>query len=355
MTTPSTGRFRYVNEAVGLLFLVSLALFFAAVLGSGKVREWIDPGERLRVILPEGGLFGLSEGADVETLGTKVGKVSRIVIDPDQRMFAEVLLREEMTPFIRRDSRVTIRKRFGVAGAAYLEISRGTGEPMDWDYAVLEAQADRPPTDALPALVEELEKRIIPVIDDTHQAIRTFASVASDLQDPEGDLQRMLGHLSSITGSISRGEGAVGRLMVDRQVADDLQAMLADVNRLVRQLAPLLESLGATAENVSALSGTFRDQADSIPELSESVQRLLASLNTVLSDLSRTTPELPRIARSVGDAASGVPVLTLQVQQVMLELERLLQQLQSHWLIGGGKAGAAPAASGRISPLEVRP
>lgn len=355
MTTSTAPRLRYVNETVGLLFLVALVMFIAAALGSSRVREWLNPGERLKIILPEDGLFGLSEGADVEILGTKAGKVMQIVIQPGKQMYAEAQIKEGMDAFVRRDSQAVIRKRYGVAGAAYLEITRGVQEPIDWDFAVITATADRAPTDTLAALIEDVQERIIPVIDDTHAAIRAFSSVVNDLQDPQGDLKQMLDHLNDIARSIAKGEGTVGRLLADKEVADHLEAVLVEFTGIVQRITPILNELAATVENITSLSGKFTRQADDLPALSASVQRVLASLDTVLADLGRTTPDLPRIARNVGDATTNLPVLLLQTQQVLTALEQLLTQLQSHWLLGGKRGAAGKGPSGRISPLEVTP
>jgi phospholipid/cholesterol/gamma-HCH transport system substrate-binding protein len=57
--------FRYANQAVGIFVILTMIIFAAAFLFSGQVREWFDPGQRIKVILPSTGLFGLSEGADV--------------------------------------------------------------------------------------------------------------------------------------------------------------------------------------------------------------------------------------------------------------------------------------------------
>jgi hypothetical protein len=77
-------------------------------------------------------------------------------------------------------------------------------------------------------------------------------------------------------------------------------------------------------------------------------------MESMMKDLSRTTPQLPQIVKNVGDTADAVPILVLQMQQVMVELERLIQQLQSHWLLGGGSSQPSQTAA-RISPLEVSP
>jgi hypothetical protein len=45
--------FRYTNEAVGALVLLTVIVFIAAVLQSGRLQNWFDPGVKLKVILPK--------------------------------------------------------------------------------------------------------------------------------------------------------------------------------------------------------------------------------------------------------------------------------------------------------------
>jgi ABC-type transporter Mla subunit MlaD len=109
-----------------------------------------------------------------------------------------------------------------------------------------------------------------------------------------------------------------------------------------------------TIQNVSEFSKEFDIETGDIPQITRSLKKALASMETVMKDLGQTTPQLPQIVENVGDTTDAVPVLVLQVQQVMVELERLIQQLQSHWLLGGGSGQPAQTAT-RISPLEVNP
>jgi phospholipid/cholesterol/gamma-HCH transport system substrate-binding protein len=85
-------------------------------------------------------------GSGVEVLGTSAGQVAEIVLDPETKFYAVVGIDESMKPFVRQDSKVFIRKQFGIAGAAYLDITRGVGPPLDWDYAVLTAGEETAPT-----------------------------------------------------------------------------------------------------------------------------------------------------------------------------------------------------------------
>ncbi len=347
-------QFRYVNQMVGVFVLLTVFIFVLAVLGSGRFQQWLNPGARIKVILPESGLFGLTEGAAVEILGTSAGKVVDIVIDPDQKIHAEIEIPNDMKTFVRQDSKAIIRKRFGVAGAAYLEITRGYGEPLDWHYAVLEAEADRAPTETVSSLIKEVRGKIFPVIDDTQAAVQIFQAVGQSLLKPNSDWQQLLAGLNTIAARIARGEGVFGRLLTREELANELEIMISDVNHITRRLIPMLDDLAVTASHMSGLSGQLSERARDLPQVTQALQDLLLAANKVLKDLSHVTPQLPQLTGNVNEASTHLPVLLVQTQQVMVELDQLLSQLRSHWLLGG-KASEARQSSSRISPREVNP
>jgi phospholipid/cholesterol/gamma-HCH transport system substrate-binding protein len=138
----------------------------------------------------------------------------------------QALTLADMLGFVRRDSQAIIRKQFGVAGASYLELTRGRGEPLDWEYAVLTAPAERAPTDTVSALIAEIQSKVAPLLDDAQVALHTLTTLAVGLQDPNGTLQRLLADLHAMTGRLQRGEGAVGRLLNNETSARDLETFL---------------------------------------------------------------------------------------------------------------------------------
>jgi len=347
-------KFRYTNEAVGLFVLMALLIFIAGLIYSGRVREWFNPGETLRVVLPEEGLSGLAKGSTVEILGTKAGEVRDIVINPNEKMHADVRIDSEMAVFVRSDSRATIRKTFGIAGDAYLEITRGSGKPLDWEFAVINAVSDRKPTDTVGDLIDEMRAKVFPIIDDTQKAIQAFLGVAEELQDPDKGVQQLLANINSITDRIERGEGTIGRLLTEDKLVRDLESLIARLNTETGRLGPILDDLQATMQNVAAFSTQFNAQSGDIPEIARSLKEALASAEMVMKDLSQTTPQLPKIAKNVGNTTETLPVFVLQVQQVVVELERLIKQLQTSWLLGG-RSGEDSQTAGRLSPLEVKP
>lgn len=346
-------RYRRNRIVLGGTVLAAVVLFLFSLIQADALREWLDPGETLRLVLPDEGLFGLAEGAKIEVLGTPAGKILRIVIDPNQKIHAEARLRRSMVPFVRRDSQAVIRKTFGVAGESYVEITRGFGEPMDWEYAVLTAQPDRAPTDSIGAIMEDVRSRVIPILEQTERTMTALAILTERFANPEGDLQVMLGNVSALTTRIEQGEGTLGRLLTEDRTARELENLLSSANTTVARLGPIIEELQATAAQVTLLSKSINAQSKDLPEINASVKSVLASLDAVMADLRKTAPQLPKITRDISASTANVPVLLGVMQQTLAELETLLRQLRSSWPLGG--RGDAVPEGGRLPAREVRP
>jgi hypothetical protein len=85
------------------------------------------------------------------------------------------------------------------------------------------------------------------------------------------------------------------------------------------------------------------------------MQAMLVPLQEVLKDLSRTTPELPRLTRNLANTTESLPLLVMQTEQSLDNLDKLLQQLRSHWLLGGRRSEVQQAPSRRLPVLEITP
>lgn len=345
---------RYASELVGSLVLVAVILFVSAMLVGGRVNELLNPGLNIRVVMPSDGLFGLSQGAKVELLGSVAGEVRGIVIQPDESIYAEVHIIDSMSNFVRRDSEVVVRKRFGVAGDSYLDVSRGSGQPLDEEYAVLEARIDRAASASPSELLAELRNQAMPVIEDAAKTVNALADVTDGLRDPQGNLQQTLANLNTLTGGLARGEGAVGRLLVEDTLIRELETLVRELNQTFSGMRPVLDELRVTVHNVARMSEAINAQTEAIPEASKRLGSVLDSVDAILKDLERTMPELPRITRSMADSTEGLPLLIIQTQETLTELEILIRQLRASWIVGGGGAQQSQPAS-RISPLEVTP
>jgi phospholipid/cholesterol/gamma-HCH transport system substrate-binding protein len=270
----------------------------------------------------------LSVGADVEVLGIHMGSVRRIVINPGQQIYAEAEIDDQARAFIRRDSQAIIRRRFGIAGAAYVDVERGKGPELDWSYAVVDAVAERAPTEGVGALVDQVREKVFPILDDTGRATHALAEVAE---------------------RINKGEGDIGRLVSDESLARDLQAAVTEIRSDVTAVTHVIAQLDASVGNVKALTETANSRDGGVPDLLRRTGQVLASLQDTLRDLSKTASPL---ARNLERGSADLPSLITQLQQTAHELELLLTQLRGNWLIGGS---APPQERTPLPATQVRP
>lgn len=318
-------RLRNTDEWIGLLVIVAILIFVGAMLEAGVLSTWFRPVGHLRIVLPQAGVGGLSTGAEIQVLGIHSGTVRRIVLNPDQQMYAEADIDQQAEPFIRRDSRAVIRRTFGVAGAAFVDISRGTGAPMDWRYAVIDATTETAPTDTLTAMLKRVQDKVFPVLDDAKRTMDALAALTSGLQ---------------------KGQGTIGRLMTSDALAHEAEQQVAS-------LTPVIARLNDAAAKVDALVARTGSDRKGVPELLDRVDKLLANLQSATRQLALAAPRLPTITGNIAGASSNLPPLLTQTQITAADLQRLVTQLRGLWLLGGG--GREPPEQRRLPSTQIQP
>jgi phospholipid/cholesterol/gamma-HCH transport system substrate-binding protein len=324
-------RVRHTDEWVGALVIGAIAALIIAALQAGVLRDWFTPTYELRLVLPAAGVSGLAVGGDVEILGTRAGRVQRIVIEPDQQMYAMVEIDKAATAFIRRDSTAVIRRRFGIAGAAYLDISRGTGEKLDWSYAVIEATTERAPTDSISALIDEVREKVFPILDNASQTTKSLAEIVD---------------------RVNRGEGNVGRLLVDQSLMEQTEATVGSARESMNAVNILLAELQKSAENVNTLTQKL-GRPDGVPATLAEANANLEALEKILGDIAGASQRMPAIAKNIEGGTANLPALLSQLQVTTQKLDQLIAQLQSSWLLGG--PAARPQQPQQFSPSQVLP
>lgn len=350
MTPPFELRERRRRRIVGAFVLVIGAVLAFAVTQSPRLRELFRPSLELTVRLPASGSFGLSQGAGVNVLGTNAGRVRHVEITESGEMFARVSVRQDFAPFIREDSVAVIRKVFGVAGDAFLEITRGEGEPLR-EGDMIPARADEAPTEAIQVLVQELRGQVMPALGEVREAVRAWTSVADSLLDPASDIQRATASLGAIAERLERGEGAFGALLQDDSLIRDLHELVARLNNVVVALEPTMGDARQAATDAAFITAQLRSEAENMPGLVDSTRDTMERLREALTNLQTAAAELPSTASAVRDAAATLPELTLQVERTLREAEALMRTLRGSWIVGGSNVETQDASP--LTPDEA--
>ena len=169
-------------------------------------------------------------------------------------MEAILKIRGDFTRFVRSDSVAVLKKKFTVAGDAYVEIRKGEGEPLPKDGGYITCVTDEDLIEQFRGTVEDVRTGAVEAIDKLKSVLDEHAALAAQLRDPEGSLQQLIGHMNTISAGLAEGEGTAGKLLRDPALADELEKLLASLNQSVTQVSDVLSKLQTTADKLCATS-----------------------------------------------------------------------------------------------------
>jgi phospholipid/cholesterol/gamma-HCH transport system substrate-binding protein len=278
-------KFRRVNEITGTFVLVIVAVLIAGIVWTGHSQRWFKSRVPLRIVLPEAGAAGICQGSEVYFLGTLVGSVSDVEVDAQGRMQAQASIRRDFFRFVRADSSAVIKRKFGVAGDSFFEISRGEGKPL-------------PEQDASIVCNEQFQSETLLALKKTSLGLDTWTQLGTNLDETRKHLDEITAHLENLAAGIEAGKGTVGKLVTDPALADEAQKLLTQANEAMTVFQGVVTNLDVTAMNIR--KGTVR---------------------------------LPEISDAVADTTKGLPELVRQMQVSTREMERLTEAMERHWLI----------------------
>lgn len=291
-------KFRYVNEITGGFVLLTLVLVIVGIILAGNAQRWFEEVHTLTLTFPPEGSFDLQKGAEVRILGALVGAVESISVDEAGGMTGEITIRGNFIRFVRKDSKAIAKKKFGVAGDAFVEITKGTGAALE-DGAVLACEKDTELMAMVQDVVQQIRTNTVPAIQAMQRAVEEYTKVAEELHRPDGNLQQLLAHLNAITEGLVKGEGTAGQLLRDPALANELRQITGKIDATLEQVQQILE-------NFEQVSETIRDETGDVPGLVLQGRETLRESEVLIEGLQRHW--LLRKYMEVDEPTARVPV-----------------------------------------------
>jgi phospholipid/cholesterol/gamma-HCH transport system substrate-binding protein len=293
---PSTEHFklRHVHAITGTLLLATVGILIAVIVFAGRSQRWFLGNVALAIVLPEAGAAGIRRGSEVYFLGTLVGTVSDVTVDPAGRMEAQANIRRDFFLFVRADSSAVVKRKFEMIGDAYFEITRGHGKTLPEKNARIICNEQLP--SALESAVDEVRREAVPALLKLSHTLDVWSTLGSNLMTTSDRLDLLLARVDDMTTQLQQGQGTAGRILFDPAVADELQTLLTNASGAMNEL-----------------------------------RGVLANLKLASADLRLASTNLPAISDVLAQEAQDLPGLVLQTQTSMRELERFITSLQKHW------------------------
>jgi phospholipid/cholesterol/gamma-HCH transport system substrate-binding protein len=241
---------------VGVMILVALVILAFAVLRIGQAGNLF--GKRYRLVSFIANASGLRIGGPVSVAGTLAGTIKDIqFLAPDQDTTRNLRVIMEVDRSVRNQVRADSRAKIatmGLLGDKIIDISVGTPKyrPLHEGDTLL----------VVPSTDYEAVVR---------QASGAIAEVVSLTRD-----------LKKVTSGITSGQGTLGQLVTNRQLYDQRNSSLAQMNALMTRL-----------ENPRGTLGRLLDD----PQLYNSLNRAVASADSVMRQINGGNGSLSKFLR----------------------------------------------------------
>jgi phospholipid/cholesterol/gamma-HCH transport system substrate-binding protein len=285
--------------AVGAFVLLVIAMGVSFVFWYTDQRDK-RTYERYEIYFP-GTVSGLSAGSPVRYLGVDVGKVVRILIDPQQRNRVEVLADIDSMAPIEGRTRASLSLQ-GITGLLFIDLQqdRKTTAPAKLAQGLHYPVIPSAPSDfdvllsSLPALTThlvELVDRVNQVFSDDN--VRAFTAT---LDNARLASERLPGTIRDVQ-----------RMVADvRSASQEVQGAAADLRGIEAHAAPDIETAIANARRVS----------DNLAKTSDALERFVADNEPGLTRFThQSLPEFERLLRESRGAAQDIRDLSRSLKQ----------------------------------------
>jgi phospholipid/cholesterol/gamma-HCH transport system substrate-binding protein len=286
---------------VGLFFILGLALTWVTfeTLRGGKVFK--DQGYNL--IAGFESLKELKDGDEVRMAGVKIGEVERTRLAGRR---AEAVLRISHDVKIKSDATATIVMA-GLIGTNYIGITLGTDAAPDLvDGAEIKTQTT-PDLNSVMAQIGDLGKKLESAIGDLSNALSgdgkgetgIIKKVDQLISDNRENISQATADLRDITAKVNKGEGALGKLINDPKLHDELvttleeikkgaseaKSFIANAQKIIDQVKSGQGAIGALVFDQKA-GDDIKASIANIRSVSDKITRGEGTLGKLLSDES---------------------------------------------------------------------
>jgi phospholipid/cholesterol/gamma-HCH transport system substrate-binding protein len=251
---------------------------------------------------------GLVVGNEVNVRGVAVGKVKRISLQEDG---VHVVARLEVPLQLREDYRIFVRAG-SVLGGSFLFIEEGTptAPPVPGD-TLLRGSASAALMDTATQTVQDIQKALNDGI--------------------LADLKASMAQIRKIATSLGEGEGALGSLLGDPQVKDDVRQIVANVRTLSDALAKGEGTVGKLVMNdevyqqLQDVAANLQKITDGLAKGEGTMGRLLSEDDQVYKDLAATMANIRGISDDMAQGKGSMGKL-LSDEALYLEFQALLRE-----------------------------
>ena len=253
---------------LGIFVLAGLAIFIASVYFLGQKQSLFGNTTVIGSVFKN--VTGLQSGNNLRFAGVNVGTVKRIEILNDTAVYVEMNIQNGTIKFLKKESVATVGSD-GLVGSMIINII----PPPGGKGTAISAG------DTIPSLSKI----------DTADMLETLNTTNENAAQLTADLLK-------ITKAINTGEGVLGKLINDQEMAANLRNSLENIEKVSRSSSETVDQVNVILSQIDMNEGIagvlFRDTVAK------------GKLLNILDDLERSSAEIDSISRDIRSFSRGI-------------------------------------------------
>jgi phospholipid/cholesterol/gamma-HCH transport system substrate-binding protein len=287
----------YVAVGAFVLLVIAMAVSFVFWYTDQRDKRSYD---RYEIYFP-GTVSGLSAGSQVRYLGVDVGKVVRIMIDPEQRNRVLVIADIDSTAPIDERTRASLSLQ-GITGLLFIDLKQDSHLAAP---AVLAKGLNYPVIRSAPSDFDVLLSNLPALTTHLVELADRFDQVFSD------------DNVRSFKATLDNARRASERLP---DTVREVEALIADARRAVLQVQGAATDLRGievhTAPDIESAVASIRHVSDNLARTSEMLEHFVADNETGVSRFThQSLPEFEQLLRESRQAARDFRDLSRSLKQ----------------------------------------
>lgn len=299
------------NElVVGTFVAIALLMTTAAIMKRTREKGLLDT-QQVHFIVPHGS--GLQTGAPVLMKGIQVGSVNDVQLTDDHQVKVTCDIAPRFAQHISKDAKVTVVEPPFI-GTTKVEIDPGETKGEVASDQKLETQVKGTFMDR----VDEIEQRVSTVVARVdsfvvaaNKTLESINNISTKVEKGDGliprlindkkladDTEAVIKDVRAITKAINEGEGALSLAINDKDFAKDLKATSTDIRKIVKDIQDGKGSLGRLAKDaklVDESTGLVKDGRAALNKLNSLNDEAKQSMKKVQSLLDTTTKSVAKV------------------------------------------------------------
>ncbi len=305
------------NVMLGIFVIIGITIFVVAVYFIGNTQNLFGKSTRITTVFSN--VNGLQLGNNVRYAGVNVGTVRGIKILNDTAIAVDMYINEETVALIKRNSVANISSD-GLVGSMIVNIIPGRDSSVE--------------------MVKE---------GDTIMSItqKATADMLNTLNTTNENAALLTADLLKITHAITNGEGLVGELVMDREMASDFKKSIANLETTsnsalitITRLNNLLSQVNYE-ESVAGVLLSDRESAgqvegiiDRFEEASQQIQRITTNLEEFTNNLKQGEGALNLVTQDV-EFKNTLDSTLKNVEEASERFNENMEALKNNFLFRG--------------------